>query len=222
MKTYHVRFLSLATFFMLLCSMSILSRTVVACPMYYCGPTTFTAGPGGSQTQTWTVIDDIGGATSTSFIIIGGAGMFSLSQMPVVFPSSDADGDSATFTITFNPSENSTGTFKATLECRDCDDKYELVGTVASSGLTNSLPSNVSFTITPNPATDHVNILSNGVRTAEIGIYDVHGKKIGSSKTTDWIWDASGIPTGSYIVRIVGESHHEEQFAILRRIIVAR
>jgi hypothetical protein len=64
--------------------------------------------------------------------------------------------------------------------------------------------------------------MSSGVRTAEIGIYDLLGKEIASSKTTTWTWDASSIATGSYFVRITGESDSGEQFVIWRRIIIAR
>jgi hypothetical protein len=154
-----------------------------------------------------------------SVSITAGSDVFTVSQMPVNFPPNSVD--TATFTITFNPGENATGTFKGTLTC-PCGKTYDLVGTVAAAGVANALPSNVSFTISPNPATYNVNILSNGVRTAEIGIYDLLGKEIASSKSTTWQWDASSIATGTYFVRIVGESDSGEQFAIWRRIIIAR
>ena len=217
MKTYRLSFLSVAAFFMLLCSICIVSRSATACLTGAGGPTSFTAAPGGSQTLTWTASAASGSGGPITINVTAGSDVFTVSQMPVIVPS----GGSATFTVTFTPGANATGTFKATLAC-PCSKTYELVGTVAASGVANSLPSNVSFTITPNPATDYVNILSSGVRTAEIGIYDLLGKKVASSKTTAWQWETSGIPAGSYMVRIVGESYRGEQFAILRRVIVAR
>ncbi len=216
MKAHRTSFLSVAAFLMLLCSMSIFSRTATACVNEYFGPSSFTAIPGGSQTQTWTETGYIGLARTIPANITAGSDVFTVDQSPTMVSS-----DSATFTITFTPGVNSTGIFRGTLTC-DCNKTYELVGTVAASGVANSLPSNVSFTITPNPATDNINIISSGVRTAEIGIYDLLGKEIASSKTTTWKWDASSIATGSYIVRIVGESFSGDQFIVSRRIIIAR
>jgi len=220
MKAYRTSFLSVAAFLMLLCSMSIFSRTATACPLMYSGGTSFTAVPGGSQSQTWTITDGTGGGTPFATVnITAGSDVFTLDHSQVIFPQGSA---TATFTITFTPVANSTGTFTGTLYCVDCNRTFDLVGTVSASGVANSLPSNVSFTITPNPATDDINIMSSGVRTAEIGIYDPLGKEIASSKTTTWNWDASSIATGSYIVRIVGESFSGDQFIISRRIIIAR
>ncbi|MDP4200025.1 MAG: T9SS type A sorting domain-containing protein [Bacteroidota bacterium] len=83
-------------------------------------------------------------------------------------------------------------------------------------------PTEIVAGITPNPATDNINIMSSGVRTAEIGIYDLLGKEIASSKTTTWKLDAAGIVAGSYVVRIVGESNSGEEIAIWRRVVIAR
>jgi len=203
---------------MLLCSTCIVSRNATACLTGVGGPTSFSAAPGGSQALTWTAYGS-SGSQDVSVSITAGADVFTLSHMPVM--TSSASGDSASFTITFTPGANATGTIKGTLTC-PCGRTYELTGTVAASGVANSLPSNVSFTISPNPATDNINLLSSGVRTAEIGIYDLLGREIASSKTTTWKWDASSIATGSYIVRIVGESFSGDPFIISRRIVIAR
>lgn len=220
MRTYRTSFLSVAAFLMLLCPMFIFSRTATACPIGVGGPTSFTAAPGGSQSQTWTVSDNQGwGGGKLTVTITSGSGIFTVDQSQITYPSNG----SATFTITFNPGANSTGTFNGTLRTNGaCDKTFNLVGTVAASGVANSLPSDVSFTITPNPATDYINIISSGVRTAEIGIYDLLGKEIASSKTTNWKWDASSIGTGSYIVRLTGESIGGDPFVISRRIIISR
>ena len=215
MKTYRTSFLSVAAFLMLLCSVSIFSRTARACPDGVSGPTSFTAAPGGSQTLTWTAYSIIGGGSIMSVEITAGSDVFTLSQMPFSYT------DSGTFTVTFTPGANATGTFRGSIIC-GCKGTHELVGTVAAAGVPNALPINVSFTISPNPATDNISIMSSGVRTAEIGIYDLLGKEIASSKTTTWKWDASGVATGSYIVRIVGESDSGEEFVVWRRIIIAR
>jgi hypothetical protein len=213
MKAYRTSFVSVAALLMLLCSMSIFSRIATACVNEFSGPTSFTAAPGGSQSETWTVY----GFGPVTVNITAGSDVFTVSQMPV----NSFSGDSATFTITFNPGANAIGTFNGTLTC-PCGKTYNLVGSVAASGVANSLPSNVSFTISPNPATDNINIMSSGVRTAEIGIYNLLGKEIASSKTTTWQWDASSIATGAYIVRIVGESFSGDPFVVSRRIIIAR
>jgi hypothetical protein len=216
MKAYRTSFLSVTALLVLLSSVTIFSRTATACPDFIYGPTSFTAVPGGSQVQTWTVAGYVGMSGKVDANITAGSDVFTVNQSVTTFSS-----DSATFTITFTPGINSTGIFRGTLEC-DCHRTYELVGTVAASGVANSLPSNVSFTITPNPATDNINLLSSGVRTAEIGIYDLLGNEIASSKTTTWKWDASRIAPGTYGIRITGESNSGEQFAIWRRIIIAR
>jgi hypothetical protein len=217
MKTYRTSFLSVAAFLMLLCSAFTVSRTATACVVSFSGPTSFTAAPGESQTLTWFAIDEVGGgAFGASANITAGSDVFSVDQTDIKSMS-----DTATFTITFKPDLNATGIFKGTLTC-DCGKTYELIGMVAEAGVTSSLPSNVSFSISWNPATDNITIMSSGVRTAEIGIYDLLGNPIASSNATTWAWDASSIATGSYFVRITGESNSGEQFAIWRRIIIAR
>jgi hypothetical protein len=210
--------MSVAAFLMLLCSICIISRSATACPWSVGGPASFTAPPGGSQIQTWIAIDGAGGGSGIPLVTItSGSDVFIISQFH-----KSAGSDTVTFTVTFKPGANSTGTFKGTMTNTECDRTYELVGTVAASGVANTLPSDVSITITPNPATDFVNIISSGVRTAEIGIYDLLGKEIASSKTTNWKWDASNIATGSYIVRVTGESIGGDPFILSRRIIISR
>ena len=208
--------MSVAASLMMLSSTCLLSRNARACVGGVYGQTSFTASPGGSQTLTWTAYSG-GGINSTMTVsITAGSDVFTVSQMPV-----SISGDSATFTITFNPGANATGIFKGTLKC-PCGEPYELVGTVAESGVANTAPSNVSFTITPNPATDYVNIISNGARSAEIGIYDLLGKEVTSSKTMNWELDASSFAPGAYIARITGESLSGDPFVISRRIIIER
>ena len=200
---------------MLLGSMVIFSREATACTDWAVGPSSFVAAPGGSQTLVWTAHSSIGRDIVT-ITVSAGSNVFSVSQMPF-----DILADSATFTVTFKPGRNDTGTIKGTLAC-PCGRTYQIVGTVATSGVANALPSNVSFTMAPNPATDNVHLIVSGVRTAEIGIFDLLGKEVASSKATTWRWDASSIATGAYMVRIVGESNSGEEFAIWRRIIIAR
>ena len=222
MKTYRTSFLRVAAFFMLLCLVFTFSRTATACPLGFSGPTSFTAVLGSSQSQTWTAIDELGADIGTTANITAGSDVFSIDRSQLMFPGDDNAGDTANFTVTFTPGVNATGTFTGTLTC-GCGNTYKLVGTVAgSAGVANALPSNVSFMISPNPATDNVTIMSSGVLTAEIGIYNLLGNEIASSNTTTWQWDASSIPTGSYFVRIAGESNSGEQFVIWRRIIIAR
>ncbi|MFI5264778.1 MAG: hypothetical protein ACHQM6_09710 [Candidatus Kapaibacterium sp.] len=179
MKTCRTSFLSVAAFLMVLCSTCIVSREATACPVDFGGPTTFNASPGESQTQTWTVSGLFGG---TSFTITAGSDVFTVS------PVTTTSGDSGTFKITFRPGANASGVFNGMLTC-PCNKTIALVGAVTSSGVANSLPGNVSVTLTPNPATDNITIVSSGVRTAEIGIYDLLGEKIASLNTTNVKFD---------------------------------
>jgi hypothetical protein len=214
MRTHRFSLLSVAAFLMLLCSTCIVSRNATACPYGIGGPTSFTAAPGSSQTLTWTAYSDFGdGGVNVS--ITDGSGVFTLGPMPKNLY------DSATFTITFTPGPNATGTFTATVSC-GCREPHQLTGTVAESGVTNPLPVNVTLTVTPNPATDHIDIMSTGVRSSEIVVYDELGKPVASSKTTSWRWDASGVAAGAYIVRIAGESYTGDAFVISRRIFIER
>ena len=218
--------------FLMLCLTCILSRSATACIGGVDGPTSFTATPGSSQSQTW--IADNGGlglGGTVSISITAGSDVFSIDQSTVIIPSTN---DTAHFTITFKPGANATGTFKGTLTC-PCGKTYELTGTVAASGVANPLPSDVSISITPNPATNYFTVAASGVRRAEIGIYDLLGKEIAfpksatleeidntASKNSTWKWDASNLATGSYIVRVTGESFSGEQFVLSRRIIISR
>jgi hypothetical protein len=219
MKAYGTSLLSVGAFLMLLCSISVFSRTTAACPVTWTGSSSFTASPGSTQIQNWSVTDDNAGGGEITLSITTGSDVFTVDQSQVTL----SLNGTATFTITFNPGANSTGTFTGTLTTMgECGKTFNLVGTVAAAGVSNALPSNVSFTISSNPATDNVTIMSSGVLTAEIGIYNLLGNEIASSKMTTWQWDASSIPTGSYFVRIAGESNNGEQFVIWRRIIIAR
>src|ERR1035437_6738314 len=130
MKAYRTSFLSVAAFLMLLCSVSIFSRTATACPLSYSGSPSFTAVPGGSQSQTWTITDGTGGGTPYATVnITAGSDVFTLDHSRVTFSPGSA---TATFTITFTPGANATGTFTGTLYCVDCNKTFNLVGTLAA------------------------------------------------------------------------------------------
>lgn len=189
MKTYRTSFLSVAAFLMLLCLMSIFSRRATACPpLEASGPTSFTAAPGSSQSEIWRVYYSFGNAFIS---FTKGSDVFSVDTS--AFTAGLTNPDSDNFTITFSPPANATGTFVGTMTISgDCKDTTIILsGTVAEAGVTSSLPSNVSFSISWNPATDNITIMSSGVRTAEIGIYDLLGNPIASSNATTWAWDAS-------------------------------
>jgi len=222
--------MGVAAFLMLLCSICIGTRSATACLEGAGGPTSFTAAPGGSQTLTWTAYAETGSGGPMTVTVTAGAGIFSVSQMPVIVPS----GGTTTFTITFTPGANATGTFKGTVAC-PCGKTYDIVGTVAASGVSNQPLSDVSINITPNPATNFITVAASGVHTAEIRIFDLLGKEITFSKNTTWVesdkttsknftwkWDSMNVPAGSYIVRVSGESIGGEQFVLSRRIIISR
>jgi hypothetical protein len=218
MKTNSTFFLSVAAFLMLLCSLSIFSRTATACPLEISMNGVFTAPPGGSQSNTVIITNDgVPGGATLNFTT--GSNVFT------VYPSQITVGynEKATITITFTPGTSATGTMKGSLTVTgNCGKTFSLTGTVSASGVANSLPSDVSITITPNPATDHLTIATSGVRSAEIGIYDLLGKEIASAKSTTWKWNASGAVAGSYIVRIAGVSTSGEQFVASKRVIVSK
>jgi Secretion system C-terminal sorting domain len=212
----------MSAFLMLLCSTCIVSRRATACPSVRAsGPLSFTAAPGRSHSQIWSVYYGFGVAQIS---ITAGSDVFSVDTS--IFLSGVTPPDSDTFTLTFSPPANSTGTFVGTMTIGGDCNKYltfSLSGTVAAaSGVENALPSNVSVTISPNPATDYIAVATSNARSAEIEIFDMLGKEIASSKTTTWKWDASNTATGSYTVRIVGESFSGDPFVISRRIIIAR
>lgn len=219
MNTYSKSFLS--GIFILLCSLFILNSTATACPLDFSsndGSWSFNTAMGSSQSKTVTVQ----GLPGTVVYISIASDAFTVDRSPITI----TDGHPwPTFTITFHPGENTTGTVKAvlTVSCSMCTRTASIEGTVPVSGVANSgVPSDVSFTVTPNPATDNVNILTSGARTAEIGIYDLLGKEIASRKTTNWKWNAASIAPGSYFVRIAGESNTGEPFLISRKIIISR
>jgi hypothetical protein len=146
---------------------------------------------------------------------------FTADQSQITIPNGSY---SATFTITFHPDEETTGTMEGllTVSCTQCTKTANLEGMVPTSGIANSLPNNVSIIVSPNPATDNVNILTNGARTAEIGIYDLLGKEFASQKTTNWNWNTTSVPPGYYFVRIAGKSNLGEAFVTSKRIIISR
>jgi hypothetical protein len=204
---------------MLLSSLTLLSTIASACPLdFSCndGSWSFNAAIGSSQSKIVTV----SGLPGTVVSLATGSNVFTVDQSQVTLD----DHGGATFTITFRPGANATGTMTTVLSvtCSMCKESATLEGTVAQSRVTNSLPSNVSFTVTPNPATDNVNVITSGARAAEIGIYDLLGKLVTSEKTTNWKLNATSIAPGSYIVRIAGESVTGEAFVTSRKIIISR
>ena len=218
MNTYKKSFLS--GIFMLLLSLSFLNSTATACPLSYRsndGSWSFKATKGSSQTKMVTI--DFAGDVTVSVE----SGAFTVDRTIIPGPT-DGSGIS-TFTITFTPSEGTAGTLKGslTVSCGSCSETVNLEGTVATSGVENSgVPSDVSFTTSPNPATDHVDIVTSGVRTAEIGIYDLLGKEIATEKATNWKWNVTNIVPGCYIIRVAGESNAGEAILRSTRIIISR
>jgi hypothetical protein len=205
-----------SSIFILLCSLSIASTTATACPMDIStsdGLWSFHASLGSSQSRVVTV-------HSPSDVTIS----FTGSDAFTVGPFIPDRGSSGTFTITFRPGAKIFGTFEGvlTVDCFSCKRTANLEGMVPTSGVANTLPNNVSISVSPNPAMDNVNILATGARKAEIGIYDMLGKEFASQKTTDWKLNTASIPPGSYIVRVAGESITGEAFLTSKRVVISR
>lgn len=216
MKTSRASAWNVGAFIMLLSLSCFGIQNATACPDGVGGPTSFISAAGDHQCQTWTAYGMYGEELAIS--ITDGSDVFSLDRSQVSIPYSV---DTANFTITFTPRANAAGTYYGTLTC-PCGKTIQLVGTVASSGVTNVVPTGVSFTVSPNPAYEHLTFATSGVRSAEIGIYDLLGKEIASSKSLNWELDASSFAPGAYIARITGESFSGDPFVISRRIIIER
>jgi hypothetical protein len=207
--------------FMLFCSLCVVSTTATACPLDVSveggltnGVWLFQSPTGSSITRTVTVnygdFDDI-------TVSIAGSDAFTIG--PYI-----KNGAGGTFTVTFHPGPNAGGTLKSvmTIKCPACTITGNLEGTTPTADVGNTLTNDVSISVAPNPATDHVNILASGARKAEIRIYDLLGKEFGSSFATEWELNAASIPPGSYIVRVAGESISGEAFVASKRIVIAR
>ena len=94
---------------------------------------------------------------------------------------------------------------------------------VSGASVSNTLPSDVAITVSPNPATSFVNVAMSGVRNGNVEVYDMLGKSISTSaSSTSWKWDASNAVAGSYIVRISGESLNGERFTTTKRVVVTK
>ena len=70
----------------------------------------------------------------------------------------------------------------------------------------NTLPDEVSIGAFPNPFNSSVTLFVNGMDRAEIGVFDIAGRRIALLHAQDGkaVWDASGYSSGVYFARIVG------------------
>ncbi|MEI8134655.1 MAG: T9SS type A sorting domain-containing protein [bacterium] len=94
---------------------------------------------------------------------------------------------------------------------------------LSPSGVANTVPFGVTVSLTQNPATNFLNLTVSGVRSAEIGIFDLLGKSVAVTSThAVWHYETSNLAPGSYIVHISGVSESGEQFVTSKRIVIAR
>jgi hypothetical protein len=72
----------------------------------------------------------------------------------------------------------------------------------------DAIEENLAMSIYPNPATNEINVLVNGLDIKEITIYDINGKLIKTSPTSTNI-DISTLPNGIYFIKA---DHHFSKF----------
>ncbi|HYM36189.1 MAG TPA: T9SS type A sorting domain-containing protein, partial [Steroidobacteraceae bacterium] len=92
-----------------------------------------------------------------------------------------------------------------------------------TASVETALPSGVTISVLPNPATTNVSVTLSDVRSATITVYDLLGRLVTSANAGQhWTWDASNVIAGSYIIRVNGESASGESFVSSKRIIVTK
>jgi hypothetical protein len=100
---------------------------------------------------------------------------------------------------------------------------FQLQAVQITAGVPNALPSGVAINVSPNPASAYVSVDMAGVKSADVQIIDLLGNIVTTAKSSSsWRWNASNAVSGSYIVRISGQSIDGEQFVASKRIIVSK
>lgn len=105
--------------------------------------------------------------------------------------------------------------------------EFDLQGiNAAIATVRGMLPEGVSVVVTPNPMRSNTTVDFEGVRSATIEVSDILGSTIMNAVASgDWKWNgrmANGMtaPSGTYFVRIQGESTNGERFVTTQRVVV--
>jgi hypothetical protein len=100
---------------------------------------------------------------------------------------------------------------------------FELQGVQVASSVPAALPTGVTLSVLPNPASTYITVNMAGVRSADLQVFDILGKQLVSAKANSfWKWDAPNTADGSYIIRIAGESMSDEHFVVSKKIILSK
>lgn len=98
-----------------------------------------------------------------------------------------------------------------------------------ASRVSGELPQGVTIGVTPNPMSSYLKVSLDGARNARVEIFDVSGKQVVSANVslTQWLWDGmstSGTTmlSGTYFVRLWGESTNGVPFTASRKIVLQR
>ncbi len=78
------------------------------------------------------------------------------------------------------------------------------------------------FNVSPNPSHGTLNIEVPGAREATIQVYNVLGALVASQHATSWRWNesSSGLPNGTYVVRVIGKDLINATFTSSKMIVI--
>jgi hypothetical protein len=178
-------------------------------------------------TWTFTFTNNLGVDATVKNVTVDDNTNFSIaSTTPSPMPFVLHPGDNMTVVVNFNSTDNLVHHAHLLI---DADHQlqstsFDLQGLNNSAAkVSGNLPANVEINVSPNPASSFVTLSMNGVRSADVEVYDMLGKQVTSAKASSlWKWDASSITAGSYIVRISGESMNGENFVTSKRVVVTK
>jgi hypothetical protein len=177
-------------------------------------------------TDTFYFTNDVKVDATVTDISVDSTQYFSITFNPSPTPFVLHPGQNVTIIVTFIATDHHVHHAHLTITANHNlkDPTFELEGlTLASAGVAQTLPADVAVSLSPNPASNYVTVDMDGVRSADIQVYDLLGQSVTSAKATgEWKWNAANVADGTYIVRIAGMSTSGEQFVTSKRVIIAR